>query len=80
MQNVKLYQMGESVEEGTLCKWLKNVGDYVSIDDPLVEVITDKVNVEMLSDFEGELSEILVKEGQTALIGQVICRILEKAG
>ncbi len=79
MWNVKLQQLGESVEEGTISRWFKNVGDFVSKDEPLVEVITDKVNVEMLSDYEGELSEILAGKGQTVKIGQVICRIQEKS-
>ncbi len=79
MVDVKLEQLGESVRDGTLSKWLKNIGEFIAKDDPLVEVITDKVNVEMLSDYEGELLEILVQEGQTVEIGQVICRIQEKA-
>jgi pyruvate/2-oxoglutarate dehydrogenase complex dihydrolipoamide acyltransferase (E2) component len=58
-------QLGESVAEGTIGKWLKNVGDHVDKYEPIVEVITDKVNAEVPSPFEGTLTEILVKEGET---------------
>lgn len=75
MSDVKLPQLGESVTEGTLGKWLKNVGDTVGKYEPLVEVITDKVNAEIPSDFEGVMSEILVQEGETVRIGTIICRI-----
>src|SRR4029079_4615222 len=62
---VTMPQLGESVAEGTIGKWLKNVGDPVHQDEPIVEVITDKVNAEVPSPFEGTLTEILVKEGET---------------
>lgn len=75
MSDVKLPQLGESVTEGTLGKWLKNVGETVGKYEPLVEVITDKVNAEIPSDFEGVLSEIFVQEGETVQVGTVICRI-----
>jgi 2-oxoisovalerate dehydrogenase E2 component (dihydrolipoyl transacylase) len=58
-------QLGESVAEGTIGKWLKNIGDHVEKYEPIVEVITDKVNAEVPSPFEGTLTEILVKEGET---------------
>jgi 2-oxoisovalerate dehydrogenase E2 component (dihydrolipoyl transacylase) len=58
-------QLGESVTEGTIGKWLKQVGDPVALDEPLLEVITDKVNAEVPSPFAGVLREVLVKEGQT---------------
>jgi pyruvate/2-oxoglutarate dehydrogenase complex dihydrolipoamide acyltransferase (E2) component len=58
-------QLGESVAEGTIGKWLKNVGDHVDKYEPIVEVVTDKVNAEVPSPFEGTLTEILVKEGET---------------
>jgi pyruvate/2-oxoglutarate dehydrogenase complex dihydrolipoamide acyltransferase (E2) component len=80
MSNVKLDQLIEHVEAGMLAKWLKNVGEFVGKDEPFVEIITNKVNMEMLSDFEGELTEILVEEGQTVEVGQVICRMIEKVG
>jgi len=58
-------QLGESVAEGTIGKWLKQPGDKVAKYEPLVEVITDKVNAEVPSPFEGILKEILVEEGAT---------------
>src|SRR5437868_10786940 len=58
-------QLGESVAEGTIGKWLKKPGDTVAKYEPLVEVITDKVNAEVPSPFEGVLREILVEEGAT---------------
>lgn len=73
-------QLGESVTEGTIGKWLKQVGDAVAKYDPLVEVITDKVNAEIPSDFEGTLTEIVVEEGTTVRVGTVICRVEEAGG
>lgn len=75
MFDVRMPQLGESVTEGTLGKWLKRVGETVDKYEPLVEVITDKVNAEIPSDFEGVLSEILVQEGETVHVGTVVCRI-----
>ena len=77
---VKLPQLGESVHEGTLGKWLKRPGDAVAKYEPLVEVITDKVNVEMPSPSGGVLSKILVEEGQTVAAGTVIALIEEQGG
>lgn len=65
MPKVTMPQLGESVAEGTIGKWLKNVGDHVDKYEPIVEVITDKVNAEVPSPFAGTLSEILVQEGET---------------
>jgi pyruvate/2-oxoglutarate dehydrogenase complex dihydrolipoamide acyltransferase (E2) component len=62
---VTMPQLGESVAEGTIGKWLKQPGDHVAKYEPLVEVITDKVNAEVPSPFEGTLKEILVEEGAT---------------
>jgi pyruvate/2-oxoglutarate dehydrogenase complex dihydrolipoamide acyltransferase (E2) component len=64
MPTVTMPQLGEGVAEGTIGKWLKQVGDHVGRDEPLVEVITDKVNAEVPSPFEGTLTEILAPEGQ----------------
>jgi len=58
-------QLGESVAEGTIGKWLKQPGDTVEKYEPLLEVITDKVNAEVPSPFAGVLKEILVEEGAT---------------
>ena len=65
MPKVTMPQLGESVAEGTIGKWLKQVGDHVDKYEPIVEVITDKVNAEVPSPFEGTLSAILVQEGET---------------
>jgi pyruvate/2-oxoglutarate dehydrogenase complex dihydrolipoamide acyltransferase (E2) component len=65
MPKVTMPQLGESVAEGTIGKWLKKPGDKVAKYEPIVEVITDKVNAEVPSPFEGTLTEILVQEGET---------------
>src|SRR5690349_22265916 len=68
-------QLGESVAEGTVAKWLKAVGDKVRKEEPLVEIQTDKINVEIPSPAEGTLSNILVAEGTTVLVGTEIGQI-----
>ena len=65
MAKVTMPQLGESVAEGTIGKWLKQPGDHVAKYEPLLEVITDKVNAEVPSPFEGTLTQILVEEGAT---------------
>ena len=65
MAKVTMPQLGESVAEGTIGKWLKQPGDHVAKYEPLLEVITDKVNAEVPSPFEGILREILAEEGAT---------------
>ncbi|MET1232164.1 MAG: biotin/lipoyl-containing protein, partial [Candidatus Limnocylindrales bacterium] len=65
MPKVTMPQLGESVAEGTIGRWLKQVGDHVDKYEPIVEVVTDKVNAEVPSPFEGTLSAILVQEGET---------------
>ena len=72
---IKMPQLGESVTEGTVDKWLKKEGDYVRRDEPLVEVVTDKVNAEIPSPFEGKLVRITVVEGATVAIGTEIAQI-----
>jgi len=76
---VTMPQLGESAAEGTIGKWLKNVGDTVARDEPLLEVITDKVNAEVPSPFAGVLREILVQEGQTVPNAAEIAVIEETA-
>ena len=68
-------QLGESVAEGTVAKWLKAVGDKVRKEEPLVEIQTDKINVEIPSPAEGTLSSISVQEGTTVLVGTEIGQI-----
>ncbi len=76
---IKMPQLGESVHEGTIGKWLKQPGERVEKYEALVEVITDKVNVEMPSPYAGVLGSILVGEGQTVATGTPIA-LIEEAG
>src|SRR2546421_6056131 len=75
VSQIKMPQLGESVTEGTVDKWLKHEGDFVKRDEPLVEVVTDKVNAEVPSPFEGKLVKIAVSEGETVRVGAVIAQI-----
>ncbi|MER3460345.1 MAG: 2-oxo acid dehydrogenase subunit E2, partial [candidate division GAL15 bacterium] len=77
--DVCLPQLGESTYEATIGRWLKSPGDRVERFEPLVELITDKVNVEMPSPVAGRLVEILAQEGQTLPVGSVIARVEEQA-
>jgi 2-oxoglutarate dehydrogenase E2 component (dihydrolipoamide succinyltransferase) len=73
-------QMGESIVEGTLTKWLKKPGERVDRDEPLFEISTDKVDTEIPSPTAGVLKEVLVEEGKTVAISTVVGRIEEGAG
>jgi len=73
--DVIMPQMGESVAEGTVTKWLKEIGDRVRRDEPLFEISTDKVDAEIPAPAEGVLLEILVNEGETVPINTVVARI-----
>src|SRR4051812_50033999 len=73
-------QMGVSVSEGTVTKWLKNPGDTVEADEPLLEISTDKVDTEVPAPGTGVLSEILVQEGETVAVGTLLARIGGEAG
>ena len=75
--NVIMPQMGESIAEGTLTKWLKKAGDAVKRDEPLFEISTDKVDAEIPAPASGTLLEILVPEGQTVPINTVVARLAE---
>lgn len=75
--DIKMPQLGESVTEGTIIKWLKKPGDPVAKYEPLCEVTTDKVNAEVPSTIEGTMLEIITGEGETVEVGQLICRIQE---
>src|SRR5271165_5429642 len=66
---------GESVTEGTILEWHAQVGDFIKADDTIVEISTDKVDLELPSPASGTVSEILVAEGDTVTVGQVIARI-----
>src|SRR5438876_231591 len=73
-------QLGETVTEGTITRWLKSVGDHVDADEPLFEVSTDKVDSEVPAPASGTLSEILVQEGETAEVGTRLAVISDGAG
>ena len=73
--SVEMPELGESVTEGTITQWLKSVGDTVEVDEPLLEVSTDKVDTEIPSPVAGTLVEILADEDDTIEVGAVIARI-----
>ncbi|MGH9230596.1 MAG: biotin/lipoyl-containing protein, partial [Acidimicrobiales bacterium] len=75
MADIQMPQLGETVTEGTITKWFKQVGEQVAEDEPLFEVSTDKVDSEVPSPVTGVLSEILVPEGETVDVGAVLARI-----
>lgn len=75
VEQIKMPQLGESVTEGTISKWLVSVGDTVNKYDPLAEVMTDKVNAEVPSSFAGVIRELLAKEGDTLTVGEIFCTI-----
>jgi 2-oxoglutarate dehydrogenase E2 component (dihydrolipoamide succinyltransferase) len=78
--DVIMPQMGESIAEGTLSKWLKKVGDEVKRDEPIFEISTDKVDAEIPAPSAGVLAEILVQEGQTVPVQTVVARLETEKG
>ena len=74
-QPIKMPALGESVTEGTVTKWLKNVGDTVTLDEPLLEVSTDKVDTEIPSPIAGTITQIVVTEDETVDVGTVLAYI-----
>ena len=79
MSEVVLPALGESVTEGTVTRWLKKVGETVAVDEPLVEVSTDKVDTEIPSPVAGVLQQILVQEDETIEVGTVLAVVGESA-
>jgi len=77
---VQLPALGESVTEGTVTRWLKNVGDTIEVDEPLVEVSTDKVDTEIPSPFAGVIEKILVEEDETVEVGADLVVIGDGSG
>ena len=73
--SVTMPALGESVSEGTVTRWLKAEGDHVNVDEPLLEVSTDKVDTEIPSPVAGVLQQILVQEDEVALVGAVLAII-----
>src|SRR4249920_2577102 len=80
MTDVIMPQMGESIAEGTVTKWLKKVGESVGRDEPLFEISTDKVDAEIPAPAAGVLSKIMVTEGQTVGVHSVVAQIEAGAG
>ncbi|MDR1449558.1 MAG: E3 binding domain-containing protein, partial [Propionibacteriaceae bacterium] len=77
---VTLPPLGESVAEGTVSRWLKQIGDKIAADEPLLEVSTDKVDTEVPSPVSGVLLQILVQEDETAAVGAVLAVVGDEAG
>src|SRR5437868_13528219 len=73
--DVVMPQMGESIAEGTIVRWIKKVGDKVDRDEPLFEISTDKVDAEVPSPAAGVVSEIRVREGETVPVNSVVAVI-----
>src|SRR3989441_5442115 len=73
--DVVMPQMGESIAEGTIVRWIKKVGEKVDRDEPLFEISTDKVDAEIPSPAAGVVSEIRVKEGETVPVNSVVAVI-----
>src|SRR5436190_14589628 len=78
--DVIMPQMGESIAEGTLTKWLKKAGDKVARDEPIFEISTDKVDAEIPAPAAGTLVEVKVKEGETVPVNTVVALIETEAG
>jgi len=75
MAEIRMPKMGDTMEEGTILRWLKREGDQVAADEPIAEIETDKANVEMTAEEAGTLTKIVVPEGQTVPVGAVIAQI-----
>ena len=78
--DVIMPQMGESITEGTMSRWMKQIGDTVKRDEPIFEISTDKVDAEIPAPVAGVLAEILVSDGQTVAVGTIVARIETEAG
>src|SRR3954470_6082237 len=79
-ESVSLPALGESVTEGTVTRWLKKVGDRVEVDEPLLEVSTDKVDTEIPSPVAGVIEAILVQEDETVEVGTALVTIGDGSG
>ena len=78
-ENILVPVLGESITEATVAKWLKKEGDAVSVDEAIVELETDKVNLEVPSPIDGVLSSINSKDGETVEVGALLCSVSENA-
>src|SRR5262250_3377337 len=79
MTEIRVPSLGESVTEATIGKWFKQPGDPVAVDEPLVELETDKVTIEVPAPAAGVLGEIAAKDGQTVAVGALLGQIKEGA-
>src|SRR5882757_1624203 len=79
MAEIRVPTLGESVTEATIGKWFKKAGDAVAVDEPLVELETDKVTIEVPAPAAGVLSEVAVKDGETVAVGALLGQIKEGA-
>src|SRR6516162_9744844 len=80
MTEIRVPTLGESVTEATIGKWFKHPGDAVAADEPLVELETDKVTIEVPAPAAGVLSEIVAKDGETVSVGALLGQIAQGAG
>src|ERR1700724_2225133 len=80
MTDIRVPTLGESVTEATIGKWFKHAGDAVAVDEPLVELETDKVTIEVPSPAAGVLAEIAAKDGETVAVGALLGQIKDGAG
>lgn len=80
VEKITMPQLGESVTEGTISRWIVSVGDKVNKYDPLAEVMTDKVNAEIPSSFTGTIKELVAEDGDTLAVGEIICYIETEGG
>ena len=80
MAEIRVPTLGESVTEATIGKWFKKAGDTVAVDEPLVELETDKVTIEVPAPAAGVLTDVAVKDGDTVAVGALLGAIKEGAG
>src|SRR5579864_2264859 len=80
MTDIRVPTLGESVTEATIGKWFKHPGDAVAVDEPLVELETDKVTIEVPSPAAGVLAEVAAKDGETVAVGALLGQIRDGAG
>src|SRR5258707_3661738 len=80
MTDIRVPTLGESVTEATIGKWFKHPGDAVAVDEPLVELETDKVTIEVPAPAAGVLAEIAAKDGDTVAVGALLGQIKDGAG
>src|ERR1700738_3885575 len=80
MTEIRVPTLGESVTEATIGRWFKKAGDAVAVDEPLVELETDKVTIEVPAPSAGMLGEIVAKDGETVAVGALLGQIMDGGG